>query len=322
MKKVLFFFAVVAMTMTAMAQEKVAILETVDKSGTLPYGIKLLLRSSLTSAISNTPGYEGYDRVDMASIAGEQEFQRTGNVSDNQIKQLGVAAGASYVLVAEAANYDATNIIITAKLLDVETFGVKSSAVQISGTSSNEMERACEALAKQLLKPVVISPKKTKTQSEGPIGKAQLRYDNRFNSKVAILEDGRWVKCSKNDAVDILAANSNPEVVDLYLRGWKIKRRWRVFELVTILGTAGFATSLVTGDWFWDMEANERNPIVASVGGACIVSVLLTECIAVPIGKHKMKKALKMYNTPTVAADNATLSFGLAPNGVGMTLHF
>lgn len=321
MKKVLFFFAVVAMTMTAMAQEKVAILETVDKSGTLPYGIKLLLRSSLTSAISNTPGYEGYDRVDMASIAGEQEFQRTGNVSDNQIKQLGVAAGASYVLVAEAANYDATNIIITAKLLDVETFGVKSSAVQISGTSSNEMERACEALAKQLLKPVVISPKKTKTHSEGPVGKAQLRYDNRFNSKVAILEDGRWVKCKKSDVIDHLAANSTPEAADLYLRGWQIKRRWRVFEWVTILGESAGA---IYGIYTYTKYELGRDGLIAMVcgGGALAVSVLLTECIAVPIGKHKMKKALKMYNTPTVAADNATLSFGLAPNGVGMTLHF
>lgn len=153
MKRILLFLAVAAMAMTSMAQEKVAILETVDKAGNIPYGIKLLLRSSLTTAISNTPGYEGYDRVDMASIAGEQEFQRTGNVSDTQIKQIGVAAGAKYVLVAEAAKYDDVRIIITAKLLDVETFGVKSSAVQITGTSADEMKRSCEQLAKELIKP-------------------------------------------------------------------------------------------------------------------------------------------------------------------------
>ena len=144
------------------AQQKVAILETVDKAGNVSYGVKLLLRSSLTSAISNTPGYEGYDRVDVASIAGEQDFQRTGNVSDSQIKQLGVAAGAKYVLVAEAAKYDATSIIITAKLLDVETFGVKSSAVLVSGTSADEMQKSCATLAQQLLKPV----KTTQTTQE------------------------------------------------------------------------------------------------------------------------------------------------------------
>ena len=133
------------------AQMKVAILETVDKAQNVSYGIKLLLRSSLTTAISNTPGYDGYDRVDMASIAGEQEFQRTGNVSDNQIKQLGVATGAKYVLVAEAAKYDERSIIVTAKLLDVETFGVKSSAVVVSGIKADEMKKSCEDLASRLI---------------------------------------------------------------------------------------------------------------------------------------------------------------------------
>ena len=141
------------LTGIASAQLKVAILEPVDRAQNVSYGIKLLLRSSLTSAISNTPGYEGYDRVDMASIAGEQDFQRTGNVSDNQIRLLGVATGAAYVLVTEAAQYDATNIIITAKILDVESFGIISSAVLVSGFTAEEMEQSCSTLAARLLKP-------------------------------------------------------------------------------------------------------------------------------------------------------------------------
>lgn len=153
MKKVLLFLAVAVMSMTAMAQKKVAILETVDKSGEISYAIKMMLRNSLTMAISNTPGYEGYDRVDMASISQEQEFQRTGLVSDEQIKQLGVATGAAYVLVAEAAKYDAENIIITAKILNVETFGVENVAMQVTGTAADQMKKSCATLAKKLLKP-------------------------------------------------------------------------------------------------------------------------------------------------------------------------
>ena len=153
MKKVFLFLFVAVMSMSAMAQKKVAILETVDKSGEISYAIKMMLRNSLTIAISNTPGYEGYDRVDMSSIFKEQEFQRTGLVSDDQIKQLGVATGAAYVLVAEAAKYDAENIIITAKILDVETFGVKNVAMQITGTAAPQMKKACNTLAKKLLDP-------------------------------------------------------------------------------------------------------------------------------------------------------------------------
>ena len=107
---------------------------------------------SLTYAISNTPGYEGYDRVDMASIMGEQNFQRTGMVSDAQIKKLGEMTGAKYVLIAEAAIYDTQNIIITAKVLDVETGGVANSAPPaFAGKDPEKMQAACVTLAQKLL---------------------------------------------------------------------------------------------------------------------------------------------------------------------------
>lgn len=132
--------------------KKVAILKTVDAEGNVPYGVKLQLRSSLTYAISHMPGYEAYDRVDMASIMDEQNFQRTGMVSDTQIKKIGEMTGASYVLVAEAAIYDASHIIITAKILDVQTAGIKEAAdPEISSTDPKEMKEACIQIARTLL---------------------------------------------------------------------------------------------------------------------------------------------------------------------------
>lgn len=132
--------------------KKVAILKTVDAEGNVPYGVKLQLRSSITYAISHMPGYEAYDRVDMASIMDEQNFQRTGMVSDTQIKKIGEMTGASYVLVAEAAIYDASHIIITAKILDVQTAGIKEAAdPEISSTDPKEMKEACIQIARTLL---------------------------------------------------------------------------------------------------------------------------------------------------------------------------
>ena len=153
MKKLLIIlFSVLSLTAIAEEAKKVAILETVDKVGDVPYGVKLQVRMSLTYAISNTPGYEGYDRVDMASIMGEQNFQRTGMVSDAQIKKLGEMTGAQYVLIAEAALYDAQNIIITAKVLDVETGGVANSAPPAwAGKDPEKMQAACVTLAQKLL---------------------------------------------------------------------------------------------------------------------------------------------------------------------------
>ena len=136
-----------ALSMIAYAQteiKKVAILETVDKMGNVPYGVLLQVRSSLTYAISSNAGYEGYDRVDMAAITGEQNFQRTGMVSDEQIKRLGEMTGAAYVLIAEAAIYDDQNIIIAAKILDVETGGVMSSTPPaVAPKDPMKMAEAC-----------------------------------------------------------------------------------------------------------------------------------------------------------------------------------
>lgn len=151
MKKTFFLVLMCFAFFTMQAQLRVAILEPVDKAQNVDYAVKFLLRSSLTTAITNTPGYEGYDRVDMASISGEQEFQRTGNVSDDQIKQLGIATGAAYVLVTEAAKYDENSIIISAKILDVESFGIKKSAVQVSGVKAEALQESCNILAAKLL---------------------------------------------------------------------------------------------------------------------------------------------------------------------------
>jgi len=155
MKTRIFILILLALSVstTSMAQnKKVAILETVDREGNVPYGVKLQLRSNLTYAISNTNGYEGYDRVDMTQIMGEQDFQRTGMVSDEQIRKLGEMTGASSILVAEVAIYDSQNIVLTAKILNVETASVENSTPPIIvSTEPEALQKASNKLASKLL---------------------------------------------------------------------------------------------------------------------------------------------------------------------------
>lgn len=140
------------LSMTAFAQvKKVAILETVDKNGDVPYAIKLMIRSNLAKVITNTPGYEGYDRTDMKQISNEQTFQRTGMVSDEDIKKLGKITGAQYILVAEAANVDKQNIFITAKILNVETAKMEATDNALTSTLPSDIQHGCEVLANKLL---------------------------------------------------------------------------------------------------------------------------------------------------------------------------
>ena len=129
---------------------RVAILEPVDRENKVSYGTKLILRSNLAKAVTNTAGYEAYDRSDMDAIMGEQNFQRTGMVSEDQIKRLGEMTGAKFILVAEAAVIDAQNMYITAKVLDVETARTVMTDNLMMGMDAQSIQEGCATLAGNL----------------------------------------------------------------------------------------------------------------------------------------------------------------------------
>ena len=145
----------IALAMTVAAQDevkKVAILKAVDEYNDVSGGVKLNLRASLTYAINHMEGYEAYTRVNLSAIMDEQAFQRSGYVSDDQIKELGKMTGASYVLVAEVANYDEENIVLTAYIYDVETGRIKeSSQPEIASIEPSMMKESCIQIARTLL---------------------------------------------------------------------------------------------------------------------------------------------------------------------------
>ena len=153
---ILFLVLVLMLPIHSMAQTsdlvRVAILETVDKEGNVDYAKELLLRQTLTFAINRTQGYEGYNRVDMKQITGEQNFQRTGMVSDDQIKRVGVMTGAKYILIAEAANYSNTEILVLANLVDIESGKIVNSSIpKVTSIESEALTKSCIDIAKTLL---------------------------------------------------------------------------------------------------------------------------------------------------------------------------
>ena len=147
--------------------KKVAILETVDREQNIPYAVKLIIRSNLAKAITDTPGYEAFDRTDMDAIFAEQNFQRTGMVSNEQIKRLGEMTGASFVLVAEAVKADQQTIYIIAKLLDVETGRIEATDNQLVGAVAQQIQQGCMMLSRNLLKGKVVETPKT-AQAQQP----------------------------------------------------------------------------------------------------------------------------------------------------------
>lgn len=152
MKKFLLLCLLATLSIIGYAQEtqKVAILEVVDKEGKLSYSQKLMLRSNLARAITNTDGYEAFDRSDIDEIFKEHNFQRTGNVSAKQIKKLGEMTGAAYILVLEGAMVEDNKIFVTAKILNVETTKMDRTDNALIGTSGAAMQRGCRSLASKM----------------------------------------------------------------------------------------------------------------------------------------------------------------------------
>lgn len=167
---------------------RVAILEPVDRENKVNYGTKLILRSNLAKAVTNTAGYEAYDRTDMDAIMGEQNFQRTGMVSEDQIKRLGEMTGAKFILVAEAAIIDAQNMFITAKVLDVETARTVMTDNLMMGMDAKKIQDGCATLAGNLFSPV----KSTKTsETMGSPIKTQSKNDVAVAPK-ALTKEGKY----------------------------------------------------------------------------------------------------------------------------------
>ena len=154
-KLILLSIAFMVSGMSVSAQDtrirRVAVLDIMDNEEVFSNGIKLMIRSKLSSAITNTPGYEGYDRVDIASIMNEQEFQRTGLVSDSQIKRLGEMTGADYILTSEVARFDNNHVIITAKILNVESAKLERVSDITTTTDIETLEKCCRTFVEKLL---------------------------------------------------------------------------------------------------------------------------------------------------------------------------
>jgi len=172
---------------------RVAILEPVDRDNKVSYGVKLILRSNLAKAVTNTAGYEAYDRSDMDAIMGEQNFQRTGLVSEEQIKRLGEMTGAKYILVAEAAVIDASNMFITAKVLDVESARTIMTDNLMMGMDAAKIQEGCTTLAMKLFR----SYSTDENDAERPVYSTN-RSKSKTNNKILLVHNSKAVRKYEN----------------------------------------------------------------------------------------------------------------------------
>ena len=170
MKK-LFILLLSVVALTAMAQtKKIALLEPrVGAGSTDVSGMeKAMVRGELRKAIVNQEGFEAFTRADIDQMMKEQDFQRTGNVSEADIHKLGEMSGADYICVS-TLNKSSDEFYLEAYLINVETGSISNPASQygelVNGKLAN-MLSVCQNLAQELLGKKVISTPPVTTQSQ------------------------------------------------------------------------------------------------------------------------------------------------------------
>ena len=294
--------------------KKVAILEVVDKEGTLSYSHKLLLRSSLAKAVSNTAGYEAYDRTDIDAIMSEHDFQRTGLVNGDQIKRLGEMAGVAYILVPEGAMMGEENMFITAKLLNVETAKVEMTDNQMVGVSPLELQKGCETLANVLFG-------KKDNQSITQIGISDSYYN--IGAQSAMLFDGSITKIDSKH-YSYKGNTMNKKAYEAFLR-YKCPQAYKQYNVGRKLKAGGWScigvggTFIVLGVALLAVATAETE-----AAGAAFLSIgAITAATSVPlltIGYIKQKKSVDTYNYQCVAPITFNVTAG--QNGLGLAMNF
>lgn len=305
MKKLILFLLTAILSVSTFAQaRKVAILETVDRQNQITYGVKLMLRSYLAEAVTNTKGYEAYDRTDLSAIMDEQEFQRTGYVSDEEIKKIGQMTGVQYILVVEASKIDAQTLFVTAKILNVETARMEMTSNLMTKSDVQSLQQGARDLAARLLK-----------ETSAPIVISQPAFSPGYIERVSHNEykiGGQWV--TRKEYYNFINNRNCMPAYQQFKAGKNIEiAGWTVFGVGSVLMIAG------CGCYAVDFEVGF---------GIMMPGVGLMACAGVPmicVGNFKKNNAYKKYNeycSPDKKPSYVSLNLQSSANGLGLALRF
>lgn len=348
--KFILFLLLFSTAMFAQEVKRVAILETVDKENKISYANKLILRASLSKAITQTEGYEAYDRTDVDAIMSEQDFQRTGMVSNDQIKRLGEMTGANYILVAEAVKVDYQNMFITAKLLDVETARTIMTDNVMMGTTADEIQEGCRTLSEKLFGNTPTSKTSSKVAVKASAtqipemdanmkGEEKLVINSKSTQKMFGVKKYSYGgnQMDEKQFIQFLYRNNTKIYADYVKSKRLISAGWWTMGagLVSMLGL-GVGLMFVEEEYYDDYyggyrydtnwEAYDAGISFISIGAAATVA-------SIPIlgvGYAKKKKVAYSLNNDLYVANNhsatnkpaVNLSVQASQNGIGLALNF
>jgi hypothetical protein len=126
-------------------------------AGKEPVGAKgahKMVGGELVKAISKSDKYSAINRTDeiLQAIAKEHGYQRSGAVSDEQIKALGQQFGVQYLCIAEISEVKGGSFYLDVRLVDVVTATTINSATATNALkNNNEMMAVAQQVARELV---------------------------------------------------------------------------------------------------------------------------------------------------------------------------
>lgn len=305
MKKIFFLVCLMLSAVMVLAQhsKKVAILEVVDREGRLSYSDKMMLRSNMARAVANTVGYEAYDRSDVDAIMSEQDFQRTGLVSEADIRKLGEMTGVSLILVTEGVLTGTNSIFVSAKILNVETAKVEIMDNMTMNLDASSMQQGCSQLAKRLFGVTAGST-------------AMEKYNIERTGPNSYIYMGKYMDKKE---YEYFLRNNCPKAYGQYKIGTQLViAGWSVFGAGFAI-MAGGAVMMTCGK---EIPRMEDSGILMMAIGPCISAVVGIPLFSV--GYAKRNKAYKVYNNSCASSSAAPIVFNLTAgqNGLGIAMNF
>ncbi len=277
MKKIFTILMLAALSMSMMAQtQKVALLEPrIGEGSTEVTGMeKAMVRGELRKAIVNMSGYEAITRGDIDQMMKEQDFQRTGMVSNDQIKRMGEMSGADYICVSTLTKSN-TEFYLEAYLIKLETGKMSNPASQygelVNGKLAN-MLPVCETLAKELLGMDVTpsySTSKAQTQTtKSPATTQQQKVAQKqtYQENSNLPPDAKEYNVYAYGVFGVIGYFANTEYDGAVVEYRFIYDEQRTATPFTYLGTAPFA--------YVNQKAYE-NPLLNSIKGIMTVRTLV-----------------------------------------------
>jgi len=140
-------------TVSAQERQNVAIY-MVGEEPSGAYGAYKVLGGELAKAISGSSKFSAIDRTEaiLGQLSKEHTYQRSGAVSDDQIKALGQQFGAQYLCIVEMSALQGGSFYVDVRLVDVVTAYL---AVAVTASSdmngSEEMIRVAQRIARELI---------------------------------------------------------------------------------------------------------------------------------------------------------------------------